>query len=200
MGQSQQNSAHDTPLHITKRRYVPPPLRQTHSHRGHKHRSPSTSPPMSPSSSPSPSNHSARGSWHQRQWHYNHHSQTNAPTTPSTPQVQQSTNAALKHETLAGLPSWPSDLKLSLTAGNWLEWSRFLLRSLAMTQLDEYPLGLLHCPDVNTNPLGHCYWNSNNHMILGYMQSQMYSVEIQYINSCHTSAQAYQTLCRHHEK
>ena len=200
LGQLRQNSAHDTPPHITKRRYVPPPLRQTRSHRGCKHRSPSTSPPTTPSPSPSLSNHSARGSWRQCQRHYNCNSWTTAPTTPSVPQVQQSTNAVLKCKTLAGLPSWPSDLKLSLTAGNWLEWSCFLLCSLAMMQLDEYPLGLLCCPDVNTDPLGHHYWNGNDRMILGYMQSQMYSVEIQYINSCHTSAQAYQTLHQRHEK
>jgi len=44
---------------------------------------------------------------------------------------------------MAGIPPWPMDLKLSLNANNWLEWSWQLLTLLEMGQLDEYPLGLL---------------------------------------------------------
>jgi hypothetical protein len=62
------------------------------------------------------------------------------------------------------------------------------------------PLGLLPCPDEHMDPLGYQCWNGNDHMILGYMQSQMYSAEIQYITPCLTAVQAYQTLCRHHKK
>jgi hypothetical protein len=50
------------------------------------------------------------------------------------------------------------------------------------------------------DPLGYRCWNGNDHMILGYMQSQMYSAEIQYITPCLTAAQAFQTLCHRHEK
>ena len=44
---------------------------------------------------------------------------------------------------MAGVPPWPSDLKLSLNSSNWLEWLCHLLMSLQMGQLDQYPLGLL---------------------------------------------------------
>src|SRR6266702_1721885 len=106
----------------------------------------------------------------------------------------------IKRETLAGLPSWPANLKLSLSTGNWLDWSRFLLRSLAMTQLDKYPLRLLQCPNKRTDPLGHCCWNGNDQMILGFMQTHMFSAEIQHVAACATSAEAFCMLRNRHEK
>jgi len=69
-----------------------------------------------------------------------------------------------------------------------------------MTQLDEYPLGLLQSPNEQADPIGHRCWNGNDRMILGFMQSQMYAAEIQYIASCTTSAEAFRTLRTHHEK
>jgi hypothetical protein len=88
----------------------------------------------------------------------------------------------------------------SLTAGNWLEWSRHLLRSLTMTQLDEYPLGLLCSPPEHVDPLGHCHWHGNDHMILGFMQTHMYSAEVQHTMVCNTSAEVFCMLCICYEK
>ncbi len=106
----------------------------------------------------------------------------------------------IKRETLAGLPSWPANLKLSLSTGNWLDWSRFLLRSLAMTQLDEYPLRLLQCPNEHMDPLGHRCWNGNDRMILSFMQTHMFSAEIQHVAACATSAEVFCMLHNRHEK
>jgi hypothetical protein len=69
-----------------------------------------------------------------------------------------------------------------------------------MTQLDEYPLGLLTCPDECTDPLGFRYWNGNDRMILGYMQLQMFSAEVQFILPCVTAVEAYHALRLRHEK
>ncbi len=69
-----------------------------------------------------------------------------------------------------------------------------------MTQLDKYPLGLLRSPNERADPIGHRCWNGNDCMILGFMQSQMYAAEIQYIASCATSAEAFRTLRTCHEK
>ena len=101
---------------------------------------------------------------------------------------------------MAGVPSWPPDLRLSLNTNNWLEWSRHLITSLEMGQLDEYPLGLLECPDRQTDRTGHSNWRGNDRMILGYMRSHMYSSETQCIANCLTSAGAYNTLRQRHEK
>ncbi|KAN0134314.1 hypothetical protein V8E53_007812 [Lactarius tabidus] len=83
---------------------------------------------------------------------------------------------------------WPSGLKLSLMAGNWQEWSRCLLRLLAVAQLDEYPLGLLQRPDELTDPHGHFCWKGNDRMIFAYMKFQMSLLEEQHIEKCATSA------------
>ena len=37
----------------------------------------------------------------------------------------------IKEKTMAGVPSWPPDLCLSLNTNNWLEWSRHLITSLS---------------------------------------------------------------------
>ncbi|SRR6266702_1592870 len=69
-----------------------------------------------------------------------------------------------------------------------------------MAQLDEYPLRPLQCPNQHIDSVGHRYWNGNDCMILGYMQSQMFSVETQHIAACTTLVEAYQILCICHEK
>ena len=69
-----------------------------------------------------------------------------------------------------------------------------------MTQLDEYPLGLLRCPDERTDLLGNHCWHGNDRMILGFMQTHMYSAEIQHIAACTTSAEAFRMLRVRHEK
>lgn len=69
-----------------------------------------------------------------------------------------------------------------------------------MTQLDEYPLGLLPCPVEHADPFGHRCWNGNDRMILGFMQTHMYSAEIQHIAQCTTSATAFRMLRIRHEK
>ncbi|KAI9437728.1 hypothetical protein H4582DRAFT_2077330 [Lactarius indigo] len=101
----------------------------------------------------------------------------------------------VKWESLSRMPPWPSHLKLSLNTNNWLEWSHHLLGALAMNQLDKYPLGLLHCPDISRDSVSHCFWNGNDWMILGYMRSQMFTAEVQYITSCTTSMDAFNQLC-----
>ncbi len=101
---------------------------------------------------------------------------------------------------MAGIPPWPMDLKLSLNANNWLEWSWQLLTLLEMGQLDEYLLGLLQCPDLHLDPWGHCHWHGNDHMILGFMCVHMYSLESQHIATCTTSSDAYSSLRPRHEK
>ena len=101
---------------------------------------------------------------------------------------------------MASIPSWPPDLHLSLNANNWLEWSQHLIMSLKMSQLDKYPLGLLKCPDHQTDRTGHRNWWGNDQMILGYMWSHMYSSQTQCITDCLMSARAYNTLYQHHEK
>ena len=69
-----------------------------------------------------------------------------------------------------------------------------------MAQLDEYPLGLLRCPDSRLDPSGHRVWCGNDHMILGYMQSHMFAAEIQYLVPYTTSAEAFRELRLRHEK
>ena len=101
---------------------------------------------------------------------------------------------------MAGVPPWPMDLKLSLNANNWLDWSRQLRTSLEMGQLDEYPLGLLRCPEYREDALGYRNWHGNDRMILGFMRAHMYSSETQYIAECVTSAEAYDSLRIRHEK
>ena len=63
--------------------------------------------------------------------------------------------STIREKTMAGIPPWPSDLKLSLNSSNWLEWSRHLLTSLQMGQLDQYPLGLLARPAHDADLLCH---------------------------------------------
>ena len=101
---------------------------------------------------------------------------------------------------MAGVPTWPVDLRLSLNANNWLEWSRQLVTLLEMGQLDVYPLGLLACPNHRSNRTGYRNWCRNDHMVLGYMRSHLFSSEAQCIAQCNTSAEAYRTLRWRHEQ
>ena len=104
---------------------------------------------------------------------------------------------------MASVPPWPADLKLSLNVRNWLEWSQHLLMSLQMGQLNQYPLGLLGCPDISIDPLGFHNWQGNDRMVLGYigyMHAHMYSSELQCIIHCMLSSEAYQLLCTWHKK
>ena len=106
----------------------------------------------------------------------------------------------IREKTMAGIPSWPPNLCLSLNTNNWLEWSQHLITSLEMGQLDKYPLGLLECPDRQTDRTGYSNWRGNDRMILRYMRSHMYSSETQCIAKCLTSAGAYNTLRQRHKK
>jgi hypothetical protein len=106
----------------------------------------------------------------------------------------------IKEKTMAGVPTWPSNLCLSLNANNWLEWSCEILNNLKMAQLNIYPLSLLSCPDSCLDHASHHNWRGNNQMVLRYMNSHMYLAECQCIAECPTSVEAYKTLRRHHEK
>jgi hypothetical protein len=106
----------------------------------------------------------------------------------------------IKEKTMAGVPPWPTDLRLSLNANNWLEWSRRLLASLSMGQLDIYPLGTLPCPERATDLIGCENWQGNDRMVLGFMMTHMFPAESQYIATCSTSAEAYALLRQRHEK
>ena len=106
----------------------------------------------------------------------------------------------IKEKTMAGVPPWPADLRLSLNANNWIEWSRQLITSLEMGQLDAYPLGLLGCPNHRSDKTGYRNWRGNDRMILGFMRSHLFSSEAQCIAHCDTSADAYKTLRRRHEQ
>jgi transposase InsO family protein len=107
---------------------------------------------------------------------------------------------AIKEKTMAGVPTWPADLRLSIGANNWLEWSRHLLVALSMGQLDVYPLGMLARPRQETDRASHDNWQGNDRMVLGYMRSHMFPSEAQYIAACTTSAEAYGLLRQRHEK
>jgi hypothetical protein len=106
----------------------------------------------------------------------------------------------IKEKTMAGVLPWPADLCLSLGANNWLEWSRHVLTSLEMGQLDIYPLGLLNRPNQATDESSYENWCGNDRMVLGYMRSHMFPSESQYIEACTTSAEAFSMLRHRHEK
>lgn len=101
---------------------------------------------------------------------------------------------------MSGVPAWPSDLKLSLNTGNWLEWSRWLTSSLSMGQLDGYPLGRITCPNVTADRTGFQNWIGNDNMVLGFMRTQMFTSEVQHIAHCSTSEDAFLLLRTRHEK
>lgn len=69
-----------------------------------------------------------------------------------------------------------------------------------MSQLDEYPLRLLTCPDARASPIRYSNWNGNDCMILGYIQNQMFAAKIQHIFACANLADTFQSLKEHHEK
>ena len=54
----------------------------------------------------------------------------------------------IREKTMAGIPSWPPNLCLSLNTNNWLEWSQHLITSLEMGQLDKYPLAFSNVQTV----------------------------------------------------
>jgi hypothetical protein len=102
----------------------------------------------------------------------------------------------IKEKTMAGVPNWPTNLRLSLIANNWLEWSRELINHLKMAQLHVYPLGLLSCPDQHTDRASYCNWQGNDQMVLGYISQHIFPAESQHIDNCVTSAEAYRLLRR----
>jgi transposase InsO family protein len=106
----------------------------------------------------------------------------------------------IKEKTMAGVPPWPTTLRLSLTANNWLEWSRELINGLKMAQLHVYPLGTLPCPNQHTDRISHRNWIGNDQMVLGYITSHVFTSESQHIEHCATSADAFRSLRLRHEK
>ncbi|KAH9158646.1 hypothetical protein EDB89DRAFT_2085671 [Lactarius sanguifluus] len=107
---------------------------------------------------------------------------------------------SIKEKTMSGVPPWPVGLTLSLSASNWLEWSRKLISSLSMGQLDVYPRDILKCPPYEEDPSGHTNWLGNDRMVLGFIRDHVYTSEVQCITTCDTSAEAYETLHQRHEK
>jgi hypothetical protein len=101
---------------------------------------------------------------------------------------------------MAGVPNWPTNLRLSLIANNWLEWSRELINHLKMAQLHVYPLGLLSCPNQHTDRASYRNWRGNDQMVLGYISLHIFPAESQHIDNCVTSAEAYRLLRRRHEQ
>ena len=101
---------------------------------------------------------------------------------------------------MVGIPTWPANLRLSLNANNWLEWSRELINGLKMAQLHVYPLGLLACPNQHLDRSSHRNWRGNDQMILGYITAHVFPSESQYIANCVTSTDAYRMLRQRHEK
>ncbi|KAH9179093.1 hypothetical protein EDB89DRAFT_2063224 [Lactarius sanguifluus] len=69
-----------------------------------------------------------------------------------------------------------------------------------MGQLDIYPCDILKCLRYEEDPLGHNNWLGNDCMVLAFIWDHIYTSEAQCIASCNTSAEAYDTLHRHHEK
>jgi transposase InsO family protein len=106
----------------------------------------------------------------------------------------------IKEKTMAGVPNWPTNLRLSLIANNWLEWSRELINHLKMAQLHVYPLGLLSCPNQHTDRASYRNWRGNDQMVLGYISQHIFPAESQHIDNCVTSAEAYRLLRRRHEQ
>ena len=125
------------------------------------------------------------------------HTSTPRPNLPSPDPYE---NFVIREKSIAGVQSWPANLLLLLNANNWLEWSRKLMSSLQSVQLDEYPLGLVKCPNPRVDPIAQQTWQGNDHMILGYMRSHMQASETQVIAHCGTSAEAYGILRTRHEK
>jgi transposase InsO family protein len=127
---------------------------------------------------------------------YNHAHSANTSSRARLPSDQD----IIREKTMAGVPTWPPNLRLSLNANNWLEWSRELINGLKMAQLHVYPLGLLSCPSQHTDRISHRNWRGNNQMVLGYIATHIFPAESQHIANCATSADAYQSLRQRHEK
>jgi hypothetical protein len=127
---------------------------------------------------------------------YNHACSANTSSRTRLPSNQ----GIIREKTMAGIPTWPPNLRLSLNVNNWLEWSRELINGLKMAQLHIYPLGLLSCPNQHTNCISHCNWRGNDQMILGYITAHIFPAESQHIANCVTSADAYRLLRQRHEK
>jgi hypothetical protein len=121
---------------------------------------------------------------------YNHAHNVNTSSRTRLPSDQD----VVREKTMAGVPTWPPNLRLSLNANNWLEWSRELINGLKMAQLHVYPLGLLGCPNQHTVHISHRNWRSNDQMILGYITTHIFPAESQHIVNCATSTDAYQSL------
>ena len=117
-----------------------------------------------------------------------------------TPSPDVYKNPTIKEKTITSVPPWPADLRLSLNANNWLEWSRQLVTSLEMGQLDVYPLGLLKRPNPRSDKTSYRNWRGNDHMVLGFIRSHLFSSEVQCTAQCDTSAEAYQILRHRHEQ
>ena len=131
---------------------------------------------------------------------YNHTQNTGMPIHRPVPVHPANDRDEIKEKTMVGVPTWPANLRLSLNANNWLEWSRKLINGLKMAQLHVYPLGLLACPNQHLDRSSHRNWHGNDQMILGYITAHIFPSESQYITNCVTSADAYRMLRQRHEK
>ena len=95
---------------------------------------------------------------------------------------------------------WPLDLKLSLEAANWDEWS-FQVTLLADRQgLHEYLEGTLSIPNKAAHPCAHYIWQSNNRSFKAFLFSRISRNNYHVVASCTTSHDIFEGLQKIHEK
>src|SRR5258708_7879468 len=96
--------------------------------------------------------------------------------------------------------SWPADLMLDLTSGNWNEWSWKLTLLCLCQGFTTYLNGTLACLDEATHFDAHHTWCHNDGALQGFILDRVSNADVHIIDNLTNSNLMFHTLRRHHEK
>jgi hypothetical protein len=96
--------------------------------------------------------------------------------------------------------SWPTDLKLSLDAANWEEWSFQASLFADKHGFTEYLDGSLPRPDKASYPKAHRLWGINDRSFKAFLITHISRDDCRLVDSCATSHNAFETLRKTHQK
>src|SRR5258708_25704382 len=126
---------------------------------------------------------------------------TNTPLPPANTLTSPTGGQSLKiTEHTLNDASWPADLMLDLTSGNWNEWSQKLTLLCLCQGFTAYLNGTLACPDEATHFDAHHAWCHNDGALQGFILDRVSNADVHIIDNLTNSNLMFHTLRRHHEK
>jgi hypothetical protein len=101
------------------------------------------------------------------------------------------------------IKDWPENAILDLAEGTWILWCEHLTLQLLTRYGSSYIAATnsnqhIPCPDIRTEPVAFANWRQSDAAICGLMMATMTRMEREYVRTCNTASDMYETLCLCH--